>query len=353
MSRYARTYADDYFNTALQDDPVDLMKKFSVCPPSDVEGHLGTKRNDLAVPGTLDSTRTDEVEYRTMGGRKVAWVKLRKTDRGPYYVTGNEGAGTLTMEATYTETDGHIPIYWLPWNAAGAIIRLKIPRKGTRTAGKQDPDIFFTAAINGCSVFVDGAEDEPEVFHCGGDTGTADPDGGADFWRGMLRQAVGRGGVVPFSAEVNKTDYIKEQDTWSTSTGLRRRTTAAAMAYRDWLETERSDVLEIEDVNPWGCVMGVRDGDDWTFYLQQNATVRYTTLVKKKRWGGLKKSKLVREKEQSFLPDGTAIMDRDTGKAVFVDRTRVVSRPLSLSEIFPDREVPNFTHRSIPKVRHR
>jgi len=34
-------------------------------------------------------------------------------------------------------------------------------------------------------------------------------------------------------------------------------------------------------VNPWGCVMGIRTGNNWEFFLQENATV-ITNIVTKK-----------------------------------------------------------------------
>lgn len=134
------------------------------------------------------------------------------------------------------------------------------------------PNRFFTAAINGCSVFVTGAANAPTVHHAGGDTSTNGLAAQAAFWRNLM---VGLGHVGV--AEVNKEDYIKNSTVLLDGGG---HTTQAARDYKAWLEADYAGELEIEDVRPWGAVIGLRDGaGNWSFYLQENASVSYYTLA--------------------------------------------------------------------------
>ena len=94
---------------------------------------------------------------------------------------------------------GYRPIWFLPW-ADLNIIRLTIPVKGT---SNPDPDIFFTAAINGCSVFVQGSARHPTVYHAGGVTNYAINDA-VRFWReavGILLLTINVRARVAWSAK--------------------------------------------------------------------------------------------------------------------------------------------------------
>ena len=105
-----------------------------------------------------------------------------------------------------------------------------------------------------------------------------------------------------------KTHYVMEEATADAS--LKRTTESAA--YFKWLKKHNlanRDKFRIKEVRPWGCVFGIRTGDDWQFYLQENATIRYTTV---KTTG-------------SFLSKKTVEVD-------FYD----VSRPMMIREIWPN-----------------
>jgi hypothetical protein len=78
------------------------------------------------------------------------------------------GAYVLRMSADYAA--GHFPLFWLPFE-------LEKARKIT-LRDKRDPDTvrqtggevrsFFTTAVNGCSVFVEGSLEAPTVYHLNG-----------------------------------------------------------------------------------------------------------------------------------------------------------------------------------------
>lgn len=266
---FIKTRKAGYFNDLLVDDTMKLLTKYAICPPNDVGGYKGKTARDMDV--SAYGRATDMRYGRVMQGRKVAYVDLFKEPRAPVAhvggVTNNEGGDAIKFQASYGNNGG-VPVYYLPWDSGGAIIRLTIPPKGTENP---DPDIFFTAAINGCSVFFQGTADNPTVYHAGGDTGKADPNDAANFWRTALVRHVlrpattNRGQIV---AEVNKTEYVK-------TPGIPGGTTARAAEYEALLKSklDKAGKFTVTMVNPWGCVMGIRTGNNWKFYLQENATV--------------------------------------------------------------------------------
>jgi len=306
-----------------------LLNTYSVHPPDDAVGNAYPRGKDRVV-ATLDGGARN-VRHATMGYRKVARLHLNKGQRGQ--LTGNEGADALYGQASYLDAAPGVPVYWLPWDGGGAIVELAIPAVGTRAGGRADPNRFFTAAINGCSVFISGTRQAPTVHHAGGDTATNGPAAQALFWRNLM---VGLGHVGV--AEVNKQDYIKNAAVPITG-GF---TTQAARDYKAWLEADYAGELEIEDVRPWGAVMGIRDAaGDWTFYLQENASVSYYSLRKKKRT--FKKDIMVREREPSQMAGNQF--------GVMIDRKRTLARPMRVSEIFPNRVIAARIDQPVPRYR--
>ena len=171
-----------------------------------------------------------------------------------------------------------------------------------------DPDIFFTAAINGCSVFIQGSKKNPTIYHCGGDpdypTTERDPSVAATFWRNLvLNYGQGR---KP-KAEVNKTNYVLDVTTTNTA----EKSTQHSREYDEWLKSNVDNTVRIKEVAPWGCVFGIRTGDEWAFYLQENATIKYATIQKKK----IALGPLTKKVEVSIMQ---------------------VGRPMHVREIFPN-----------------
>jgi hypothetical protein len=326
-----------YYDNLLVNSPATaryLMKTYAVHAPDDADGHKGSKLREI------DNVRTGgAIKVADMFNKKVTWLHLSRSARGQYWKSGNEGGDTLYGTASYTAGSG-VPVYWLPWDSAGAIVSLKIPKKGTRARGEPDPDRFFTAAINGCSVFFSGDRDSPTVYHCGGDTSQSGPGAAAKFWRDLVTRMQGSG-----VQGVDKQDYITTDGVKSTG-GMT--TTQAAKDYEAWLKKETSGQIEIEDVRPWGCVMGIRDDNGlWTFYLQENASVSYYTLKKK----GIFSSKLVREKEKAYSGVGVPKKDKDD-RQIVVDRKRTVSRPIHFYEVFPSKERTVRIDQPVPRSMH-
>lgn len=263
---FAQPQAKDYFDKLLLHNTEQLLRKYSLCPPDDVSGERGKTARKWDHPGT-----EGELTYaRVMQDRKVAYVHLFKEPRAPLgRGNGNsEGGDVIKFRTSYHRPIGPA-VYFLPWNSAGGIVRLTIRPKGT---ANPDPDIFFTAAINGCSIFIQGNPDSPSIYHAGGDTRKDDPTEAAAFWRDAFQKEVLDKGHVnrgAFKAEVNKTHYVKTPGVQGGTT------TRRALRYENLLKQtyDRPGKFTVSMVNPWGCVMGIRTGNNWKFYLQENGTV--------------------------------------------------------------------------------
>lgn len=310
MSHYTKTRAAGYYNDLLIGDDEDfhkLIRKYSIAPPDDIANYKGVNLGDILVghgaadPKLAASTRSENIKRnRIPSTHKIAHIDLRKKARQTVGA-GQEG-DMIYFDATYAVTANYVPVYFLPWDTSGAAIRLTIPaappNKGpSHPIDAANPYLFFTAAINGCSIFFRGTPQSPTIFHCGGSTGRTDLNDQAEFWQAVMDEfvqlddaKVGRqaklGPLSPNS--VDKRDYIKTPGVTtsfkSAASGITMQdnTTQRAKNYKRQLQAKHAlGKLSIESVSPWACVLGRRDDHgDWTFYIQENATITYHQISK-------------------------------------------------------------------------
>ncbi|PWR02153.1 hypothetical protein DKT77_12845 [Meridianimarinicoccus roseus] len=257
-------------------DPLGFAQIYSICPVNNIAGYKGKLATDLDTSGYSGvgpdpAVPITSIKYsRVMQSKKVGYVELFKDERAQLTDGNLEGVDVTRMRAGFAPFGEAEPVYFLPWDEAGAIVKLHIPPKGTHNP---DPDIFFTAAINGCSVFVQGTPDDPTVYHAGGSTNRSDKNDAARFWRVALRNHIRNSATAQargqISGEINKTHYVTTPGTSNDSS------TPTAEKYEKLLKDKlnKQGSFEVREVSPWGCVFGIRTGDDWAFYLQENATV--------------------------------------------------------------------------------
>lgn len=224
------------------------------------------------------------------------------------------------------ERAGYIPIWWLPWKSK-QIIKIKIPDVATTPtiAGGggidpvPNPGLFFTAAINGCSVFAVGSARAVSLYHAG-ITGELEKALGDRFatlggtseavWQSLVGRTTKPGKTV---GEVNRSEYVAERkpgaaterDRFKTPEG--NYTTHRGSTFQDFLSGKTD--LDAVSVSPWGCVFGLRsDAGDWSFTLMKNATLEYFRLTNKKRLLRSPKKVQVPEKRPAWntvRPDGS------------------------------------------------
>lgn len=280
-------------------DPLAFAQVHSISPPHGVEtivknevhdkpgefvdtktDYKGEQAKKLAVDASFGSSLADVGYSRVMRSKKIGYIEMYSDVRGHGGSDGgnNEGKDVVRMRSQFSPFGEAVPVYFLPWDDRGFIVKLRIPKA---VRGDGTPDIFFTAAINGCSVFMQGAADAPTIYHAGGPTGIKDPSEAARMWRTVLnkhvmdsRTAMARGRV---GGEVNKTNYIKS------NASMGGQSTVTADNYERELHSllDKKGSFRIETIYPWGCVFGIRINGDWAFYLQENATVSCHYVRKK------------------------------------------------------------------------
>lgn len=355
MDHYTTARLAGYYNRLLIGDDNDfheLLRKYSICPTNNINKYYGKHLGDIRVGhGAADadlaaSKRSEDIKMRRIeSNRKIAYIDLGLSARQQNGANqaGDQTAGDMiTFDATYAFTANYVPVYYLPWDDSGASVRLTIPTAGANQGPSHgitaaNPYIFFTAAINGCSIFFRGTRRNPTIFHCGGSTGRQAIDDQAHFWQSVMIEFAAAddtrgklpklGAISPLT--VDKRDYIttpgvKATFVLPTGTSSKELTTARAKSYLSALKSKHSlSRISIESVSPWACVLGRRDdAGDWTFYLQENATITYHQLSRNplKLIGGV------------------------------TSKSYSVCRPLVYSEIFPNGPSHVTVRANIPKI---
>jgi hypothetical protein len=329
------------YTKLLRDRPLDLFRKYSVSPPDGAVGDakldaLGSLRRNRVLPLASRSTiPTDGMFSRffkeDMGptgegfthgvvGKKIAWIRI---------VDDPSRHGAVTFEAIIpggsdTIPAGHLPVWFLPWESRYLVEMTIPPRQGEEDNDPNDPKIFFTAGINGCSVFVRGDPRSPTITHAGISQGQTpygnDP---ASFWRDLLTSNLaGQNIHAGKTWEVNNTDYINQT---GVSGGAQ---TANTDEYLKWLKTLPSGPITVSHVVPWGCVFGIRYGRLWSFYLQENAVIHTYKIVAKYSTEQVTETKKV-------LGPITRQVTKDVGIRKLVKLESTVNRPVKVRDFFP------------------
>lgn len=316
------------YNALFQADPMRFMAKYSCNPTSTIEGRTGAA--DPTGFGTAPSYR-----YHVMPtADHIAYLDFHKIKQSPDAKTRSDtirthhATGQIEVVGNFTPDITKVKSYFLPW-LADNIISLTIP---AMTALNPGVPYFFTAGINGCSIFIKGTAQSPMIFHAGGNTGQNDPTAGATFWRDMMESHAGtRATTVGANlAEVNKTQYTVDKISTTkhkTPDGTKysmvnKLGTAQSRSFETWLKKEVAGDYIVEAVAPTGCVMGLRAANgDWSFYLQENVSITYYKFTK-----------------SGFF--GTTKVKTDSSM-------NVVMRPLRFTQIYPGQAhvkfVPNLS----------
>ena len=189
------------FEHDLQTDAVALAKKYSFFPGNAAQGFmLNTDVKAKPLKGDFEGFKRSHVKDDKVIARVTLTLGL--TDRGECLKVGPKLGG-----------DSGVPVYFLPWDAKGAAVRMTIPDADPALPEDQHPKIFFTAVLSGCSIIFKGSPQNPTIYHCGtegGDAGTPTPSdttkfsNSNDFFRKMLSGH----GYRPIGAQISSNDYM-------------------------------------------------------------------------------------------------------------------------------------------------
>lgn len=210
----------------------------------------------------------------------------------------------LVMRVTYQPAADAVPCYYLPWKL-NQLMRMKLkpsPKHPARGPGQQilQPELFVTAALQGCSVMVSGTADQPVVAHAN-----------AQRILGPGGEAFGGLGGAHALAVQAKEQHMKDLHT-RTRIGSPKEGPKIGGAYQDPIAqgytvggahareymsavdpTFESRVKKLYwsrfrpkakpyrdgkpqiSVEQYGTVFGVRNAGDWKFYRQSRTRVTY------------------------------------------------------------------------------
>jgi hypothetical protein len=173
---------------------------------------------------------------------------------------------------------GSFLCWYLPWNPEGGMTNMTLSTTAVADdrGANVNPPLFFTAQLSGCSVFVRGTAQKPEVFHAGSAAKRNWEGSSATHWRMNFFAAArpktfAQGSFV----EVSRNNYVGPY----TPTGQRLNTDVVDnyIAQTQALEANFGRPFQLIDFMGVACVFGVRDANgDWSFYLQENIRVGYS-----------------------------------------------------------------------------
>jgi hypothetical protein len=258
---------------------------------------------DLALS---DGTNFTEVR----GDNKVAFCDIRPAtsfadvpgDLGGSY---HEYKGLLVMHITsHSPHSGAFPVYFLPWDT-DEMYRMKLkpsPHHAKRTerwflgmlgGDTIVPNIFVTAAVQGCSVFVRGDPESPVVYHV--NASGSNPVSGATLAsadsRQFLEAAQHKATVMTQRTALAQQERPKEGP--KLPTGMRgapgRSLSGEAHltdympgmlpAFQDRSKQNYARILNVPatdvEVQQFGTIFGFRQDRDWVFYRQTRTALSY------------------------------------------------------------------------------
>jgi hypothetical protein len=231
-----------------------------------------------------------------------------------------------------------LPIHWLPWYSLQVIQHTipPVPSSLVEPPEQDFPRFFFTAGINGCSVFVTGESTSPTVYHAG-ITGKLGRSAG-QFWRDQMAATGVNLGQFRIKGEVERDDYMFDDPKES----------ELAKRFLKWQQDSAEPRFELNIQSSFGCVFGIMYGRHWSFYLQESVIMKSVHFVKKDEINEVARHSQVDyfEKTSGLLATRTETqVGRHLGKLPLPGKKKkvtfqVVNRramPMRLSEIYPTR----------------
>jgi len=302
------------YNAEFKKGPMAFFKKYSISPPDDTSEDPFT--HSRAIQGGQD----DFMQISVSKKKRIGFINFVDVTR--------DKIGALTFTVTFEYSRDLIPVWFLPWKSMHITEIQLDPTDGLNDEEEINPSFFFTAALSGCSVFVQGSPKRPRVFH-GGINGTP-PRQASQFWWDLMEAKLKLEGFNPQRNqnvfELNKSQYIKDE------LGMRPQ---IVLDYEKWLKDQRREYM-LNFASPWASVFGMRFGSLWSFYAQQN--------VQELTYRMVKKPKTVTRKKRVFLFFQKKVtVETEVESKVTKNQSRVIT----ITPLFPKGPA---VYRCFPKV---
>jgi hypothetical protein len=303
--------------TELEADPKDFAKQYAFLPRDRATGFLfSSGSTESAMTGTYKGFQHAVIKDTS----KIARVKLELSH------AGSRGEAVQVIPSL-NSTDG-IPVYFLPWNEKGAAVGMTIPELPADTPVDQHPKLFFTAVLSGCMIAFKGTVRKPVIYHCGtagGEVGQGTIGDSNDFFSDLLDKARQLGLTTgPVQTKIKSTDYMV------TRAGVG--TTTLEKNLVDDMKTRWGQRVIVKEVKSWGVCFGVRNGTDWKFYQQENASIQYY------RFFDVLED--VKYKEKHWYGSKTKTIQSTSRQSEFLS----VAKPITVTRVFPGGGVAKVTN---------
>ncbi|EPX64539.1 hypothetical protein D187_003275 [Cystobacter fuscus DSM 2262] len=238
---------------------------------------------------------------------RVAWCNIETEGLGLYKGKKNIHAISISTQ----RADHWFPCFWLPWGGDKTYKVTLVDKRPFKVGG--EPKIFLTAAVDGCSVFVEGTEEEPTVYHAnamgqnpsGFDLNTqryavrvdrsmlmrdrllAIPEPKRGTGSG-LRVAEGGDYMIDFLQALPPQEEQRLKD--EAAQWLRKKKIQPGQGTAQGANGAVRDMgIQVEAHQ--GTVFGVKKNKRWSFYYQRRVSMKYSTpksgrtdLSKTKNW---------------------------------------------------------------------
>ena len=243
------------------DDPVAFARHRALLP------QLGLEEPQRLKPKIVDPLLT---VYQVRGRNRVLFANIVADPEAQNRYEVQFNAAQLTAD--------WFPVYWLPWQFNHTYrITLRRSKKVLNTA---NPHVFFTAALSGCMVHVDGDPYEPTVYHSNArDLPYSPPPNRETEIPHSMREKKGHmhANVVRAHAAFPKGPSHYNPQWLDAFTYSQIAASAELRAAFERSEQERLGAEMIISTYPMGMVFGIKSPSHgiWTFYYQALVQVRY------------------------------------------------------------------------------
>lgn len=248
--------SDNSLANRLLTDPIGLAKEVSFYP---VDGDR--------LPTGIGENLGDS------GFKKLRILK--KIVRMQVFLAEARGRRCMKLKPVEGQQAG-LPVYYLPWDPSGAAVHLTIPKHDPEFPEDLHPKLFFTSVLSGCTIFFQGSPSNPTIYHCGTEgvehKTIGDPN---DFFGTLLKKSGDLGAFDPSEDVIRDDDYQRPEKRKSKGFGAKVEDKFAESLGGFFPKTSLDKGVKFKKVTCWGTCFGVRAGENWEFYLQQNALITY------------------------------------------------------------------------------
>jgi hypothetical protein len=214
--------------------------------------------------------------------------------------------GTPPNPQDYGKRAGEwFPCYYLPWQAQ-ATYRITLKHLA-HAAFTEEPRIFLTSTVDGCSVVVEGSPDHPTVYHLNDAGGGGNPPPQntlvtqQGYWdpkrttmetrfqnarspKAVRDQAAAIGApALPGAKGVHAMDYMDVTEANLPALNTNNDRTVHADRARTMIKDAKAVQYETSLYKPYGTVFGWMQNNAWRFFYQQRAVIFYMYRVTDKK----------------------------------------------------------------------